>query len=327
MPLELQNEVESPEVERQLTPQETLRGLWTQQAGILLFRQKNTITSRPDLVPFASTVRLPGWTSPRAFALQGLAIAAVLLSLINWFITHDAGPARDKILALHNDLQAEVARQQGIMDATEAERKRIARSNQTFRGLTRDEALQQMDASVEDSKKALQHFKDKTAAREKEIYAGQQAEALVDSGTPVVFVLALIFAAGWVAAGLRKDFPRANVRAAGDLYLYFATADGIWLNLIFLVAMHFVLSGDIYGFSRISSTLGPLVSVIFWIVFYVLFARFLATVARDMYKALQIPMPGSDWDLSNRMLMRLHNSFLIVFAALEAMFLSVAYLY
>lgn len=328
MEIELQNEVETqPSEARQLSPQETLRGLWSQQTGISFWRQKNTITSRPDLLPFAGVVRLPGWASPRAFALQGLVIAAVVISLINWLATHNAGPARDQIQTLHADLQAEIERQQGVMDATERERKRIARSNQVFKSLSKQEAVNQMDQSLEDSKESLEQFKKKTAAKEKQIYAGQQAEALADSGTPLVFALALVFAAGWVAAGVRKDFPRANVRAAGDLYLYFATADGLWINLLLLVAMHIALSGSAYGLSGVSSALGPLLWVVFWVGFYVVFMRYLATVARDMHKAMQIRLPVNNWDLENRMLMRLHNSFLIVFAALEAMFLSLAYLY
>lgn len=324
MEIELQNE--APEVERELPPQEVLRGLWSQQSGMPFLRQKNTIQMRPDLISYAGLAGLRGWASPRAFALQGLAVAAVLLSMINWYATHDAGPARDQIEALHNDFQAETNRQTGIMDAIEAERKRIVHSPATlvWKSLSKEETLQQMNASLEDSKKSLQQFKDKVTAKEKEIHAGQQAEALADSGTPIIFSLALVFAAGWVAAGLRRDFPRSNVRAAGDLYLYFAAADGIWLNLAFVVLLHFALSGSWYGFS---TSLGPLFWVVFWIAFYVLFVRYLVVVSRDMYKALQIRPPANEWDLENKMLMRLNNSFLIVFAALEAMFLSLAYLY
>jgi hypothetical protein len=327
MEIQVQNEVQSPEIERELTPQEQLRGLWGQLTGMPFWRQKNAITSRPDLLSYAGLVRLPGWFSPRAFALQGLAITAVLLSLVNWYMTHDAGPRRDQIQALQADLETETARQQGIMDATARERQRIAKSNQVFKSMSKEEALSQMDASLEDSKKSLDEFKDKTAGKEKELHAIQQAEALANSGSPLIFSLALVFAAGWVTAGLRRDFPRSNVRAAGDLYLHFVTSRGVWLNLLFLVLLHFALSGSVYGVTGFSNAIGPLFWLLFWIGFYLLFVRYLASVSRDMYKAMQIPAPASTWDLENRMLVRLHNSFWIVFAALEVMFLSVSYLF
>ncbi|HLW52043.1 MAG TPA: hypothetical protein VKW06_04285 [Candidatus Angelobacter sp.] len=325
MEIELQNEVQ--ETERELSPQEHLRALWNQQTGIPFWRQKSTAYLRPELLPYASVVHIRGWSSPRAFALQGLAVAAILLSLINWYATHDAGPRRDQIQALHSDLETETARQQGIMDATQRERNRIAKSNQVFKSLSKEEAVRQMDASIEDSKKSLEEFAAKNAEKEKELYATQQAEAVANSGTPLVFSLALVFAAGWIAAGLRRDFPRGNVRAAGDLYLYLATAEGIWFNLVFLVLLHFALSGNAYGLTGFSSTIGPLFWLLFWVAFYLLFVRYLGLVSRDMYKAMQIPSPGSGWNPENRMLMRLHNSFLIVFAALEIMFLSLSYLF
>jgi hypothetical protein len=324
MEIELQN---APEIEQELSPQEQLRALWREQTGLGFWRQKKTAYLRPELLSYAGVIRLPGWSSPRAFALQGLGVAALVLSLINWYITHDAGPRRDQIQALHADLETETARQQGIMDAIQAERKRIANSNRTvIWKVSKEEALGEMDASLEDSKKSLQQFKDKTAAKEKELYASQQAEALANSGSPLIFSLALVFAAGWVTAGLRRDFPRSNVRAAGDLYLYFATSEGIWLNLVFLVLLHFALSGSAYGVTGFSNTIGPLFWLVFWIGFYLIFVRYLASVSRDMYKAMQIPVPANTWDLENRMLVRLHNSFWIVFVAMEVMFLSLSYL-
>jgi hypothetical protein len=130
-----------------------------------------------------------------------------------------------------------------------------------------------------------------------------------------------------VAAGVRRDFPRNNVRAAGDLYLYFVTASGIWFNLAFLVLLHFALSGSAYSVTSFSSSIGPLFWVLFWIGFYILFVRYLGMVSRDMYRAMQIPSRVSEWSPENKMLVRLHNSFWIVFVALEVMFLSVSYLF
>lgn len=328
MEIELQNEVETPAVEREVSPLELLRRLWTAQTGIPLWRQKKLIDIRPDLLPYASANFMPGWSSPRAFAIQGLVVAAILLSLINFYITHDIGPRTQQIEAIQADLQVESARQQGIMDATQAEINRVLRSPRStiWRTVSREEAVRQLAASLADSQKSLDEAKAKATAREKELRARQQAEALANSGTPLVFSIALVFAAGLVAGGARRDFPRSNVRAAGDFYLYFATAGGIWLNLIFIVFLHFALSSGAYGLSGFSDTVGPLFWVLFWIGFYVLLVRYLASVARNLNKAMEIRPPASEWTLENRMLVRLHNSFLIVFAALEAMFLCAAYL-
>jgi hypothetical protein len=328
MEIELQNEAEKPAAEPELSPVEQLRKLWAQQTGISFLRQKTLISLHQDLLPYACVTSLAGWSSPRAFALQGLVAAAILTSLVNFYITRDIGPGTEQIQAVQADLQAEVARQQGIMDATQAETNRVLKSPRStiWKSVSKEEALRQLGASMAESRKSLEDFKDKAAAREKELRARQQAEAVANSGTPLVFSLALVLAAGLVASGARRDFPRSNVRAAGDLYLYFATAGGVWLNLIFLLFLHFALSSGAYGLSVFSNTVGPLFWALFWIGFYLLFVRYLASVARHVGKALEIRPPASEWTLENRMLVRLHNSFLIVFAALEAMFLSVAYI-
>lgn len=325
----LQNEVETPTAEPELSPVEQLRKLWNDQTGIGLFRQKKTIDRRADLIPYAAVISLPGWSSPRSFALQGLLIVAIFTSLINWFITHDIGPRTEQIQALETELQTEIARQQGIMDATQAEINRVQRTPRStvWKSGSKEEALRQFAASLADSQKSLQEFRDKTADREKELHALQEAEALANSGTPLLFSLALVLAAGLVAASVRRDFPRSSVRAAGDLFLYFATAGGLWLNLIFLLLLHFVLSSSAYGLSGFSNTVGPLFWGLFWIGFYVLFVRYLASIARDMSKVMQIPPPANEWSLENRMLVRLHNSVLIIFAIMEAMFLCLAYIF
>src|SRR5579864_5817405 len=328
MEIQLQNEVETPVVEPELSPIEQLRRLWAQQTGISFLRQKNLIDLQPNLLAYTGVTSLAGWSSPRAFALQGLVAAAVLMSLINFYITHDIGPRTEQIQAVQADLKDEIARQQGIMDATQAETNRVLKSPKStiWKSVSKEEVLRQLGASMAESQKSLEEFKDKAAAREKELRARQQAEALANSGTPLVFSLALVFSAGLVASGARRDFPRSSVRAAGDLYLYFAAAGGVWLNLVFLVFLHFALSSGAYGLGGFSLTVGPLFWALFWIGFYVLFVRYLASVASNMGKALQIRPPASEWTLENRMLVRLHNSFLIVFATLEVMFLSVAYI-
>ena len=177
MEIQLQNEVETPVVEPELSPIEQLRRLWAQQTGISFLRQKNLIDLQPNLLAYTGVTSLAGWSSPRAFALQGLVAAAVLMSLINFYITHDIGPRTEQIQAVQADLKDEIARQQGIMDATQAETNRVLKSPKStiWKSVSKEEVLRQLGASMAESQKSLEEFKDKAAAREKELRARQQA--------------------------------------------------------------------------------------------------------------------------------------------------------
>ena len=324
-----QNENEPELVEAELAPVEQFRLQWRQQPGFIPFvKQKNLIDQNAELLPYASVVSLPGWASPRAFAFQGLVLVAAILSLLNWYKTRDSGRLQDEIGALQADVQAEVKRQHGIMDAAQAETKKILASPKAivWKTVPREEALRQLASSQEDSRNSLQQYKERMAGRENELRSLQRAEAVANSGTPLVFALALVLAAGLVTGGVRRDYPKSNVRAAGDYYLYIATAWGLWSNLIFLVFLHFALSGSAYGLTHLSDTVGPLFWVLFWMGFYMLVVWYFAGVAREMYKAMQIRPPASEWSLGNKMLLRINSSFLLMFVMLEAIFLSGAYL-
>src|SRR5262245_6106988 len=328
MPAELQTESVFAEVE--LSPREQLQQQWKQQPGFIPFlRQKNVIDQNAELLPYAAIVNLPGWASPRAFAFQGLVVIAIILSFFNWYQTRDRGKLQDEVVALQASGVAENNRQQGIMEAARAEKKRILASPKSivWKNVPREEALQQIDASLEDSRKALEQLQARMALQEKDLRAQQRAEAILRSTAPLIFSLALMLAAGLVAGGIRRDYPRSNVRFAGDYYLYFATAYGLWPNLVFLLFLHFALSGNAYGLTSFSETVGPLFWILFWAGFYFLLVRYLGTVARDMYKALQIRPPASERSPDNKMLLRLHNSFLLVFVVMEAAFLSLMYFF
>jgi hypothetical protein len=308
---------------------ELFRLRWRQQPGALSFlRQKSMVDQHPELLPYAAVVSPAGWTSPLAFAFQGLLAAAVLLSLLNWYETRDRGRLQDEIVSLQANVQAEAERQQGVMDASQAETKRILASARpvVWKNVPRAEALQQLENAREDSRKSLEQYKQRMADKENELRSRQRAEALANSGTPLVFSLALVLSAGLVASGVRRDYPKSNVRAAGDYYLYFATASGIWPNLVLLVFLHLALSGSAYGLAHFTNTAGPLFWVVFWVGFYAVLLRYFALIARDMYKVMQIRQPAAEWSPANRVLLRINNSFLLMFVALEAFFLSAAYL-
>jgi hypothetical protein len=320
--------------EAELTPQDQLKLQWGQQPGFLpLIRQKNLIDRNPELLSVAATLNLPGWISPWMYALQGLVAASLMLALLNWQFTRHAGTLEDQVVALQANTQTEVKRQEEIIAATKAEIRRISRSaNAVFKlhlsptPLTREQALQALNSSLEESQRSEEQYKEKMAAQQRKLLARQNALALANSGTPLVFSLGLALAAVLVGSGAQKSFPRIRLaRRLGDFYLYFATAEGLWPNLVLLVFLHVALSHDAYGLSGVFGSVGPLFWVVFWTGFYCLLLRYFVMVARDLNQALEIRPPANEWSLENKMLLRVHNSFLLVFAVMQAAFVALCY--
>jgi len=320
--------------EPQLTPQDQLRLQWQQQPGFIPFvRQKNVIDQNAELLPYAGTAALQGWIPPLAFALQGLVLLSVLASLINWPLTRHAGALEEQITALQANAQAEIKRQEGIIAATQAEIARISGSpHSTFNlrmsavPLNRGQALRELNASLAESQRSEEQYKESAAAQEHKLRARQSALAIANSGTPLIFSLALVLAAALVGKGAQKDFLRVRqARRIKDFYLYFAAAEGLWPNLVLLVFLHTALSRSAYGLSSTFASVGPLFWVVFCAGFYFLLLRYFVVVARDMYHALQLRPPAGEWSPENRMLLHVHNSFFVVFAGLEAAFLVLCY--
>ena len=320
--------------EAELTPQDQLRLQWRQQPGFIPFvRQKNVIDQNASLIPYAGTTALQGWIPPVAFALQGLVLISLVASLINWQLTRHAGTLEDQIVALQANEQIEIKRQEGIIAATEAEIRRISNSPHSIFNLrmsamplNREQALQELDGALAESQRSEEQYKKQMAAQEQKLRAQESALAIANSGSPLIFSLALVLAAGLVGKGVQKDFSRARQsRQLKDFYLYFATAEGLWPNLVLLAFLHVALSRSAYGFSSMFESVGPLFWVVFCAGFYFLLLRCFVVIARDIYQALQIRRPVGEWSLENRMLLRVHNSFFAVFAGMEAVFLAVCY--
>jgi hypothetical protein len=320
--------------EASLTPQDQIRLQWRQQPGFLPFlRQKNVIDQNVELLPYAGTASLQGWIPPRMFALQGLVLLSVFAALLNWQLTRHSGKLEDQIVALHASAQTEITRQQEIIAATQAEIARISHSpRSTFKlhlsetPMSREDALQAMYGALDESQKSEAQYKEKIALREKKMQARQALLAVANSGTPLIFSLALVLAAGLVGRGGQRDFSRNRLaKRIPDFYLYFAAAEGLWPNLVLLMFLHIALSRSAYGLSDLFSSVGPLFWVVFFVGFYFLLLRYFVVVARDLYQVLQIRRPASEWGPDNRMLLRVHNSFLVVFAGMEAAFLAACY--
>jgi hypothetical protein len=320
--------------ETALTPQDQLRLQWQQQPGAIPFiRQKNVIDQNAELLPYAATASLRGWQTPALFALQGLVLIAVIASLLNWQFTRHAGMLEDEITTLQATVQTETQRQEEIIAATQAEIRRISSSSKpSFKlhlsdvPLTRDQALTELNSALEESKNSEEQYKAKMAAREHRLRAKQSALALVNSGSPLIFSLALILAAALVGRNAQKIFARNNrARRLGDFYLYFATSEGLWPNLVFVAFLHIAFSGSTYGLGSMFSSVGPLFWVFFWIGFYFLLLRYFVMVSRDIYSAVQARPPLNEWGLDNKVLFRIHNSFVVTFVAMEAAFLGLCY--
>jgi len=280
------------------------------------------------------TTSLCGLIPPRLFALQGLVVLSLLLSLLNWQMTRHEGKVESQIIALHADGQEEIKRQEGINAAIKAEIARISNAprstfylRMTGTRMSREEALQELYASLDESQRSEKQYREKMAAEEHRLRARQSAQAIAYSGSPLIFSLALVLAAGLVGKSAPRDYSRMNRQGKrlGDYYLYFATAEGLWPNLVLVVFLHAALSRSGWGLTSLFDSVGPLFWLVFWIGFYLLLVRYFVVVARDMYRAAQIRRPLNEWSPDNRMLLSIHNSFLAVFAVLEAGFLVACY--
>ncbi|HYL92055.1 MAG TPA: hypothetical protein VEW69_02745 [Alphaproteobacteria bacterium] len=319
-----------------LTPEERCATLWSQQSGTLsFFRQRNFVRQTPELLQYAGGQALKGWAGPRRFALLGLAVPAIILSLLNWSMTRRSGVQEEKIATLHVELQEEEKRLDEIIRATEAEVKTVKTSPKTSfklgsseKPLNREAALEQLNRLLADMRKPDQEFRRRIAAQETELRAEQGASALARSATPLMFSLALVFAAGMLQEGVRKDFRRSRLAgSASEFYLYAVTSEGLLANLAIVTFLHLGLSGRDYGLQGLLDALGPVFWLVFLAISYAATGWLLVQVSRPLYSALEIPRPKNEFDFGNRVLVRLHNSFWAVFVGLEFMALLLSYGY
>jgi len=320
--------------EIEMSPAEQFRAQWNQQPGPIPFwKQKTVIDQNAELMAYAGVVPLSGWANPRMFALQGLVLVAMVVSLANWYFIRHSGPVQDQINSLQAQTQLEVKREAEIMEATQAEIRRISNSAKSVFNLhmsstvlTRQQALTELNNSLAEGKISLEQYKQRAAAKERDLLDLQSATNIAYSGTPVVFSLALVMAAGLVLGGVIKDNPKnRQARRAGDYYLYFATSEGLWPNLGLVAILHVALSGAAYGLGNFFESAGPVFWTAFWAGFGYLVLRYFVVVAGNMYRVLQLRLPVSDWSFDNKILVRITTSFLAMFVCLEAAYLSLCY--
>ncbi len=161
------------------------------------------------------------------FALQGLVLIAFIAAGMNWLTTRHSGKLEEEITALQASSKIEIKRQEEIISATQAEIRRISSSpSSTFKlhisatPLSREQALTALNSSLEESRSSEEQYKEKMAARERNLRARQSTMAIVNSGSPLIFSLALFLAAGLFSQGRRESFRAIATRA-------------IWLTIIF----------------------------------------------------------------------------------------------
>jgi len=317
------------------SPIDRFREQWQKQTGpINFFRQLKVINQNAPLLQYAELSALKGWAQPLVFALQGLVLAAFLISAANWLLTKDRGKQAEQITSLQNDLEIEMKRQEGVIaatqDAIERLKKPSKKTNFAVAGsatpLTREEATQQLESLIEKTRKSEQEYKYRIFVKQHELHAVGDALALANSGTPFVFSLALLFAAQLFKRGVQKDYPRSKLtRQADSFYLYFAVSRGLWINCGLVAVLHLALSRGAYGLSGLFESPGPIVWILFLLAVYAALIYYFSIVSKDLYKAMQLPTPSDYYSLGNKLLIHMHNSFWIVFVVFEAGLLGLSY--
>lgn len=329
--MEVQAQAEFIEVK---SPIDRFREVWTTLPGkSALLRQRKLLLHSPDLVQYAELARIQGWKQPLMFGLQGLLLAALFLSAFSWLMTHDGGTYADEIAKVQAELDSQLHTEKVVIDAAEFERGRVEGSRKSSgftvaksTNLTKAEALEQLNVLIDEANKLQDDYKAHAAIKMQNLRAAGDGFALAASGTPVIFTLALVFAAPLFAWTIRKPYGRYRLTAQADgYYLYYVAGHGLWLNLIFVVVLNLVLSGSAYGLGGLMEGVGSIGRGIFWLAVYSLLLYWFFIASQDLYKAMQLPRIKNYAALENKVLLHMHNSFWMTFIAFEAVLGLLAY--
>jgi hypothetical protein len=323
--MEFHNQSEFIEVK---SPIDRFKEEWAQMSGNkAFFRQRTFVLQSPDLVQYAELARAKGWIQPLRFALQALLLAAFFVSAFSWLCTHDGGKTEDEIAKVQAELDAQLKTAQANIDAPEFQMGRIQTSRKTSgftvassTNLTKDEAREQLNALMEEKRKQQEEDKRLAEIKMQNIRAKGAGRALAASGTPVVFSLALIFAAPVFGKIMRNSYSRQKLaRQADSYYLYYVASRGLWLNCGVVVALNLFLSASGYGLGGLIEGVGVIGQTLFWLAFYGLVLYWFFDVSKDLHKAMQLPKLSDYAGLDNKVLLYMHNSFWITFVVFEAM--------
>lgn len=330
-----QHEVQPEEFLEVKSPIDRLREQWKAEKTSLGFvRQIKLLRQKPELVQYAELARLPGWTPALIFALQGILVIAVLLSAANWMLTKDRCRQADEIVALKADVETEMKRLDGVVAAARWEISRVKKSFKTAGftvatsgpTLTKEAALQRLDDLIQQTQSAGQEYKTQAEIKEKQLRAQGDALTLARSGTPLVFALALIFAAQLFRRSAYSSYSLYKLaRQADEFYLYYLVGQALWMICALIVLLHLGLSSYALGLGGMADAIGPIGAIVFWLAVYALLLFMFFSISKDLYKAMQIRAPRDLADITNKLLLKMHNSFWMVFAAFETGLLALCY--
>jgi hypothetical protein len=328
--MEIQAQAEFIEVK---SPIDRFRDEWAKLPGKAFLRQRKLLLQGPELVQYAELARVRGWKPPLAFALQGLLLAAFLLSFFSWVITRDEGHYADEIVKVQAELESQLKTEEAVINSSQFEIKNIQGSRKTSgfavassTNLTKDEALLQLNALMEETNRREDEYKFKAAVKKQNLRAAGDGFGLAASGTGMVFSLALIFAAPLFGRMMQKQYGRHKLAAQADsYYLYYVTSAGLWLNLVFVIVLNVFLSNSAYGLGSIVEAVGSLGRTLFWLALYALMLYWFFTVSKALHKAMQLPRLKDYASPGNKVLICMHNSFWMAFVVFEAALCLLAY--
>jgi hypothetical protein len=290
-----------------------------------LLRQRNFVLRSPDLVQYAELARPRGWMQPLTFALVTLLLAAFVLSGLSWLITRDEGKTADEIEQVRAELDSQLKTEQAAIDASQFEMGRIENSRKTrftvasSTNLSKDEARQQLDTLIDEARKLQEDYKLRAEIKIQNLRALGDGIALAASGTPLVFSLALVFAAPVFRISAQRHYARCKLAGHADsYYLYCLASHGLWLNITIVVVLNLVLSGNAYGLGGLIDGVGPIGKVLFWLALYALMLFWIFNVSKDLHKTMQLPKLRDYKGLENKVLLDIHNSVWLLFIPFEA---------
>jgi len=309
------------------SPIDRFKEAWAGLSGkTALLRQRKLVLQSPDLVQYAELARPRGWMQPLTFALLTLLLAAFVLSGLSWLITRDEGKTADEIEQVRAELDSQLKTEQATIDASQFGMGRIENSRKTSHftvasstNLTKEEARQQLDALMDESRKLQEDYKLRAEIKIQNLRARGDGLALAASGTPLIFSLALVFAAPMFRMMMQKQYGRYKlVRQSDSYYLYYVAGHGLWLNLAIVVLLNLFLSGSAYGLGGLIDGVGLIGKALFWLALYSLVLFWFFNVSKDLHKAMQLPRLRDYAGFENKVLLDMHNSLWLTFIPFEA---------
>jgi hypothetical protein len=205
-------------------------------------------------------------------------LGAFVLSGLSWLITRDEGKTAEEIEQVRAELDSQLKTQQATIDAYQFGTERIEKSRKSSgftvassTNLTKDEARQQLNTLMDEARKLQDDYKLQAEIKIQNLRARGDGLALAASGTPLIFSLALVFAAPIFRMSMQRQYGRYKLASQSDsYYLYYVASRGLWLNIGVVLLLNLFLSGAAYGLTGLIEGVGPIGKSVFWLSLYAL---------------------------------------------------------